>query len=300
MKTLDPLDGIAAFLAVATHLSFSRAADELGMARATVGAQVRQLEDRLGIRLFHRSTRSIALTEAGAAYREALSGVLPQIREAERAASFFQKETAGRLRMSAAPDLGQLVIVPVVAEFLKANPAISIELDLSHRAVNLIEDGFDLAIRGRLSVDINLVTRQLATSTIVVCAAPAYIAEHGMPETPYDLAHHACLHFAELRWGRIWPFSRDGEEYRIPIVPRLELNHSIGLRDAALLGTGVVLLPDFIVGEDMRRGRLVRLLPDWDIGMIQLQAVYPANRHIAVKVRRFVSFLAGKLKTELA
>ncbi|PSJ52210.1 LysR family transcriptional regulator [Pseudaminobacter soli (ex Li et al. 2025)] len=296
MKTLDPLDGIAAFLTVSTHLSFSKAADELGMSRATVGAQVRQLEDRLGIRLFQRSTRRIALTEAGAAYREALSGILPQIREAERAATSFQKEAVGRLRVSAPPDLGQLVIVPAVSEFLKLNPAVSIELDLSHRAVNLIEDGFDLAIRGRLSVDINLITRQLATSLIVICAAPDYIADHGAPETPHDLARHACLHFAELRWGRIWPFSRNGEEFRIPIVPRLELNHSLGLRDAALLGAGIVLLPDFIVGDDIRQGRLVRLLPDWDIGTIQLQAVYPANRHIAVKVRRFVAFLAGILR----
>lgn len=296
MKTLDPLDGIAAFLSVSTHLSFSKAADELGMSRATVGAQVRQLEDRLGIRLFQRSTRKVALTEAGAAYREALSGILPQIREAERAATSFQKEAVGRLRVSAPPDLGHLVIVPAVSEFLKLNPAVSIELDLSHRAVNLIEDGFDLAIRGRLSVDINLITRQLATSSIMICASPAYIAEHGAPETPHDLAHHSCLHFAELRWGRIWPFSRNGEEYRIPIVPRLELNHSLGLRDAALLGVGIVLLPDFIVGEDLRQGRLIRLLPDWDISTIQLQAVYPANRHIAVKVRRFVSFLAGVLR----
>ncbi|MBX5144869.1 LysR family transcriptional regulator [Rhizobium lentis] len=296
MKTLDPLDGIAAFLTVSTHLSFTKAAEELGMGRATVGAQVRQLEDRLGIRLFQRSTRKIALTEAGAAYREALSGILPQIREAERAAISFQKEAVGRLRVSAPPDLGQLVIVPAVSEFLKLNPAVSIELDLSHRPVNLVEDGFDLAIRGRLEVDINPITRQLATSSIVISASPAYIAEHGAPMTPHDLAQHACLHFAELRWGRIWPFSRHGEEFRIPIVPRLELNHSLGLRDAAVLGLGIVLLPDFIVGEDLRQGRLVRLLPDWDISTIQLQAVYPANRHIAVKVRRFVSFLAGKLQ----
>jgi DNA-binding transcriptional LysR family regulator len=189
-----------------------------------------------------------------------------------------------------------MVIVPAVAEFLKLNPAVSIELDLSHRTVNLIEDGFDLAIRGRLSVDHNLITRQLATSSIVIAASPDYLADHGAPETPYDLTRHSCLHFAELRWGRIWPFSRNGEELRIPIVPRLELNHTLGLRDAALLGVGIVLLPDFIVGEDIKQGRLVRLLGGWDITTIQLQAVYPANRHIAVKVRRFVSFLAGKLR----
>ncbi|KRD68199.1 LysR family transcriptional regulator [Ensifer sp. Root278] len=297
MKSLDPLDGIAAFLTVSTHLSFTKAADELAMSRATVGAQVRQLEDRLGIRLFQRSTRKVVLTEAGAAYREALSGILPQIREAERTATSFQKEAVGRLRVSAPPDLGHLVIVPAVSEFLKLNPAVSIELDLSHRAVNLVEDGFDLAIRGRLEVDINLITRQLATSSLVISASPAYLAEHGAPKTPHDLANHFCLHFAELRWGRIWPFRRNDEEFRIPIVPRLELNHSLGLRDAALLGVGIVLLPDFIVGEDLRQGRLVQLLPDWHISTLQLQAVYPANRHIAVKVRRFVSFLAGKLRT---
>lgn len=296
MWTLDPLDGIAAFLAVADTLNFTQAADELGMSRATVGAQIRQLEDRLGIRLLHRSTRKVTLTEAGSAYREALSGVLPQIREAERAATAFHEEAVGRLKISAPPDLGRMVVVQAVNEFIQRNPAVAIELDLSHRAVNVIDEGYDLAIRGRLTVEDTLITRQLTTSRIVICASPDYLSRHGTPKEPYDLAGYACLHFAELRWGRIWPFSRNGEDLRVPIRPAFEVNDALSLRDAALLGAGITLLPSYIVSEDLAQGRLVALLTDWDTGSVPIHVVYPANRHIAIKVRRFVDFIAEKIR----
>lgn len=297
MRTLDPLDGIAAFLAVADKLNFSQAADDLGMSRATVGAQIRQLEDRLGIRLLHRSTRRVTLTEAGSAYHEALSGVLPQIREAERAATSFHEETVGRLKISAPPDLGRMVVVQAVSEFVQLNPAVAIELDLSHRAVNLIDEGFDLAIRGRLTVEDTLITRHLTSSRIVICASPGYLARRGTPKEPYDLTDHACLHFSELRWGRVWPFSRDGENLRVPIMPTFEVNDALSLRDAALTGAGITLLPSYIISEDLAKGRLVVLLTDWDAGSVPIHVVYPANRHIATKVRRFVDFIAGRIRT---
>jgi len=296
MRTNDPLGGVAVFLAVAEHLSFSAAAEVLGISRATVSSQVQELEKRLGVRLLQRSTRSVTLTEAGSAYRDALTGVLVQIREAERAATFFQTEAVGRLRIAAPPDLGQRHLMPIVAEFIKRYPGVHVEVSYSHSTVNLIEEGFDLAIRGTLTLEPNLITRSLGHSPIVVCASPEYLNLHGAPLHPEDLSHHACLHFAPLRWGRVWVMRREGREVHAPITPRLEVNDGESLRRAALEGAGITLLPTFIVGDDLRAGGLVQVLRDWAVAEIPVHAVYPANRHIAAKVRAFVDFVAARFR----
>lgn len=298
MKSLDPLEGIATFLAVAESLNFSRAAEATGLSRATVSAQLRALEQRLGTVLLQRTTRSVRLSEAGAAYRDALVGVLPQVREAEHAVASFQKESVGRLRVAAPPELAADYLAPAIAGFMAEHPALAIELDLSYAAVNLVEAGFDLAIRGTISVEPNLVTRKLGASPVLLAASPGYLARAGTPASPEALSAHACLHFSELRWGRVWHFTRDGAELRVPIVPRLEVNDGRTLRQAALAGGGITLLPGFLLGPDLRAGRLVRLFPDWTIATVPINAVYPANRHIASKVRAFVAYLARRLGQE--
>lgn len=295
MKSLDPLAGVSAFLSVGETLSFSKTAERLGVSRATVSAQVVELERRLGIRLLQRTTRTVTLTEAGSAYLQAMNGVLPQVREAERAATAFQQEAVGRLRISAAPDLGPDHLVPAIARFLELNPGLSIELDLSLETVNLIEQKFDLAIRGTISVEPNVITRQLGASPVMVAASPGYLERYGAPEHPDDLSRHACLHFSRLRWGRLWHFSRNGETLRVPIVPRLECNDGRSLLAAATAGMGIALEPAFVIGPAIRAGALVPVLSDWEITTIPVHAVYPANRHIAVKVKSFVAFLANHL-----
>ena len=268
------------------------------MSRATVSAQLQQLEGRLGIRLVQRTTRSVTLTEAGQAYHQGLTGILPQIREAERAAISYQEEAVGRIKITTSPELTQRFLAPIVAEFLKNNPALSIELNLTNETVNLVEQGFDLGIRSTISIEPNLVTRQIGASPIFVCASPDYLARHGTPAHPEELADHACLHFAGLRWGRVWVFHQNDEALRINVMPRLEVNDGQTLRRAAVEGAGVTLLPAFIVGNDIRQNRLVPLFRQWSIATVPLHAVYPANRHIAVKVRRFVAFLAERLSEE--
>lgn len=295
MKSLDPLAGISAFLAVAETASFSRAAERLAVSRPTVSAQVRELERRMGVRLLQRTTRTVVLTEAGEAYFQALSGVVPQVREAERAATAFQQEAVGRIRVSAPPDLGADHLAPLMAEFLKLNPGICIELDLSLDAVNLVEGKFDLAIRGTISLEPNVISRPIGASRIRVCAAPDYLRRHGQPDHPEDLTRHACVHFAKLRWGRVWHFSRQEEKLRVPIVPRFECNEGRSLLAAAVAGTGIALLPTFVTGPALRAGALVPLLDGWEIATVPIHAVYPANRHIATKVRTFVGFLADRL-----
>lgn len=295
MKSLDPLEGIAAFLTVCKHLSFTKAAEELGMSRATVGAQVQALEKKLGVRLLHRSTRNVVLTEAGIAYHHSLVGILPQIREAERAALSYQEEVVGRLKITAPPEFAQLHMAPIIAEFLQQNPAVSIDVNFSHRAVNLIDEGYDLAIRGTIAVEPNLITRHIGDSPLTLCASAEYLSRHGTPHDPMDLAEHACLHFSGLRWGNVWMMRRDDQTVRIPIVPRYLANDGISLRDVAVAGAGITLLPMFEIIQELRDGRLVRLLEDWTIGSVPIHAVFPANKHIASKVRRFTDFLIKRL-----
>ena len=295
MRSVDPLEGLAAFITVAKHLSFTKAAEELSMSRATVSAQVQALEAKLGVRLLQRSTRAVVLTEAGAAYFQSLIGIIPQIRAAERAALSYQEEVAGRLKMTVPPEFAQIHMAPIIAEFLKRNPSVSIDVTFSHRAVNLIDEGYDLAIRGTIVLEPNLITRHIGDSPLIICAAPEYIEKHGAPTEPIELADHACLHFSGLRWGNVWVLKRDGQTLRIPIVPRYLANDGITLRDVAVAGAGLTLLPMFEIGPEIRDGRLVRVLDTWEIGSVPIHAVYPANKNIASKVRRFTDFLVKRL-----
>lgn len=298
MKTVDPLHGLAAFLAVAEHESFTAGAAALGLTRATVSAQVAELEARLGVRLLHRSTRSVRLTPAGAAYRERLVDLPGRMAEAERAARAEQTAPEGRLRVTAPPDLAMRFLVPWVAEFLAAHPGISIEMELSNAPRNLIESHFDLAIRGTLDVGPNLITRAIGQSRLFTCARGDYLARRGVPEEPMGLVAHDLLHFSGLRQGRSWSFLRGEDRVDVPISPRLELSDGWALRAAALEGAGIVQLPAFIIGHDLREGRLVPILQGWQGRPVPLHAVYPDNRLIAARVKAFVGFLAGKAKAE--
>ncbi|WP_429598307.1 LysR substrate-binding domain-containing protein [Variovorax sp. PvP013] len=284
--------GVMAFLAVAEHSSFTAAGLALGVARATIGAQILGLEKRLGVRLFQRSTRAVTLTEAGRAYRAALAGFTEQVCAAERVARSFQTEAIGRLRIAAPPDLGVHHLAPVVTAYLDTHPGMAIALSLSTASVDLVGGGYDLAIRGALTLEPNLVTRRIGTSPIVACAAPAYLARHGIPETPQALTAHACLHFSELRWGHAWHFCQGKETVEVPIQPKLECNDGPTLLAAALGGAGIALEPAFVVGPALREGTLVPVLTAWQLPVIPLHAVYPAHRHIAYKVRSFVDMLA--------
>lgn len=298
MKTSDPLNGLAVFLAVAEHLSFTKAAEILGMSRPTVSAQLDQLERRLNVRLLHRSTRHLSLTEAGTAFHERLKDVTAIVHDAERAAIHHQEAPIGRLKIAAPPDLGTSHLTPMIAGFLKDHPEIEIELELSNTTVNLIERKFDLAVRGTIRIDDTLITRKLGQSPVVICASPEYLAPRAVPQRPEDLENHDCLHFSGLRWGRNWELRRGDDLRRVPIAPSFEVNDGANLCSAALCGLGITLLPTFVVGPHIRAGRLVRLLADWHIAEVPLHAVYPDNRLIAAKVKSFVNYLAAEFKRD--
>ncbi|PTW45284.1 DNA-binding transcriptional LysR family regulator [Rhodovulum kholense] len=224
MKTVDPLHGVAVFLAVARHESFTAAADAMGLTRSIVSAQVADLEARLGLRLFHRSTRLVRLTPAGQVCRARLDDLSERVATAERAARAEHAAPEGRLRISAPPDFGQRYLVGRVTEFLEEHPGMRIELDLSNVAGNLIERRFDLAICGTLEVAPPLIARKLGASPLLLCAGPGYLARRGPFRTPSDLAGHDILHFSALRTGWIRPLMRGAD--RIDVRSRRGCNRT--------------------------------------------------------------------------
>lgn len=297
MKINDPLAGLSVFLSLAETLNFSRTATALGVSRATVTTQIQELEQRLGVRLLQRTTRNVALTEAGLVYKNALTGLLAQVKEAEREAKFYQDERIGTIRLSVSPDLGQQYLATMIADYLLQNPGLNIFMDLSLEPVDLVEKGFDIAIRGTMELADTLIVRKLASCGLVLCASPDYLAHASEIAYPSDLSAHACLHFLPLSWGQNWRFVRtaDAEHCSVQFTPRLETNDSISLREAARAGAGITLLPEYVVRNELRTGSLVHLLPEWKSADLPIHAVYPANRHITAKIRHFVSFLAKAL-----
>jgi len=294
---MDRLADIAVFVRVVERGSFTRAAEELELSRAVVSKYLTRLEERLGARLLHRTTRRLALTEAGAALFEASRGALERIDEAEDAVAKFQKAPRGRLRVSAPMGFGILYLGSAVADFLRANPEVSIDLRLDDRYVNLLEEGVDLAIRiGRLT-DSSLVARKLASDEPIVIASPAYLAENGEPETPADLAAHNCLHYAYLSTANVWRFKGpDGRETSVAVTGNTRVNNGNIECEMAAAGLGLAHVPTFYAAPYLRDGRVKRVLPRYRLEELGVYAVYPQRSHVPPKVRAFVEFLGARFR----
>lgn len=292
---MDNLTDIAVFVRVVQRGSFTLAADELEISRAAASKYVSRLEERLGARLMQRTTRRLSLTEAGAALFEASRGALERIEEAESAIARFQSEPRGRLRVSAPMSFGILHLGPELAEFARAHPHVSLDIAFDDRYVNLVEEGFDVAIRIGKLADSTLVARKLAATRLVACAAPSYIAEHGEPETPEDLVAHNCLLYSYLATANVWRFTApDGREVSVAVSGNLRANNGIVEAQAAVAGMGILLTPTFYVGPHIRDGRLQRILRAYRAPEIGIHAVYAQRSHVPPKVRAFVDFLARR------
>ena len=292
---MDNLADVAVFVRVVERGSFTLAADELELSRAVVSKYVSRLEERLGARLLHRTTRRLSLTEAGAALFEASRGALERIEEAEGAVAQLQSEPRGRLRVSAPMSFGILHLGPAITDFARAHPRVTLDLRLDDRFVNLVEEGIDVAVRIGALTDSSLVARRLATTRTLVCAAPAYLAQHGEPETPEDLAAHNCLIYSYLSTANVWRFTApDGREIPIAVNGTFRINNGIVLGEAAAAGHGILLTPSFYVGPLLRDGRLKRILPGYRLPELGIHAVYPERAQVPPKVRAFVDFLAQR------
>jgi DNA-binding transcriptional LysR family regulator len=289
------LADVAVFVRVVERGSFTLAADELELSRAVVSKYVSRLEERLGARLLHRTTRRLSLTEAGAAFFESSRGALERIEEAEGAVAQLQSEPRGRLRVSAPMSFGILHLGPALTDFAREHPRVTLDVRLDDRFVNLVEEGVDVALRIGALTDSSLVARKVATTRPVVCAAPAYLAEHGEPEAPEDLATHDCLLYSYLSTANVWRFAGPGgRDIPVAVNGRIRINNGIVLAEAAAAGQGIVLAPSFYVAPMLRDGRLVRILAGYRLPELGIHAVYPQRQHVPPKVRAFVDFLARR------
>ena len=292
---MDNLADVAVFVRVVERGSFTLAADELEVSRAVVSKYVSRLEERLGARLLHRTTRRLSLTEAGAALFEASRGALERIEEAESAVTQFQSEPRGRLRISAPMSFGILHLGPAMADFARAFPRVSLDVRLDDRYVNLVEEGVDVAIRIGTLTDSSLVARKITATKAVACASPAYLYKHGEPETPEDLATHDCLLYSYLSTANVWRFTApDGREIPVAVSGSFRINNGIVLAEAAAAGHGILMAPSFYVAPLLRDGRLKRILANYRLRELGIHAVWPQRDHVPPKVRAFVDFLAQR------
>jgi len=289
---LDRLTAIQVFAQVVEAGSFAKAAERLGLSTSATSRQVAELEAHLQARLLNRTTRRVSLTESGRAFYERAVQLLADLGEAEAEASSAAVVPRGTIRLTTSVNFGVRHVAPAIAEFLRRHPEVRFDVSLSDRVVDLVEEGFDLAIRvGTPGAD-NLVARRLGETRLVPCASPDYLARHGAPSTPEELARHNCFTYEYVSPRQVWRFrDRAGAERTVRVSGSLHSNNGDLLAEVAAHGAGIVFEPAFIVGPEVRAGRLVPLLQEFVPPPVPIFALYPSRKHLSAKVRRFVEFL---------
>jgi DNA-binding transcriptional LysR family regulator len=293
---MDRLGAMEMFVRIVETGNFSAVARQLGTTQPTISKQLTALERQLQTRLLNRSTRSLSLTEAGATYYERCRRIIDEVREAEGALGRLQSALTGTLHVNGSIALGQIFVAPLVLKFQRQYPGLAIELSLSDRYIDLVEEGVDVAVRvGRLA-DSNLVARRLGSTRRVLVATPAYLATHGTPQRPEDLVHHSCLLYAYLSTGNEWGFKGPEGEIRVRVHGNFKANNGEVIRQALLANVGVAMSPDWLIHDKLESGEVVALLPEFAPPPLEISAVYPSGRHVSTKVRTFIEFLQSEFK----
>ena len=283
--------GVSEFVAVAETESFTAAAKRLGISTAQVSRQVSALEERLSAKLFYRTTRKVSVPEVGGIYYQHCRQVMDGLADAERAITNLQSTPKGKLKITAPITYGERSVAPLVNDFVTQYPELEVQLVLSNQQIDLIDEGFDLAIRlGQLG-DSTMIGKRLATRKQYVCAAPEYLSAFGAPHTLSELDRHNCLS-GTLDY---WRFQEKGKARNIRVKGNFSCNSGPVLVDAALKGMGIVQLPDYYVQEYINQGQLIELLPNYREPDDAVWALYPQNRHLSPKVRMLVDYLAKEL-----
>jgi DNA-binding transcriptional LysR family regulator len=285
------LQQVSSFLAVVRAGSFVGAAEATGLSKAAVSRHVAELEESLGVRLLHRTTRRLSLTDDGQRFHARANELAAAMEELEAETASRGGEAMGLLRINAPTTFGNLHLAPLWPRFTAANPKVSLDITLNDRLVDLVDEGYDLAIRITNMASSQLVSRQLATTRIVLCASPGYLALHGTPTQPQELAKHQVLAYRYWSGGDDWRFDGPGGPVTVRVNPRIRTNSGDTCRAAALEDQGIVLQPDFLVGDDLNRGTLVELMPQYRSVELGIHAVYPSRKHLPMKTRRLVDFL---------
>jgi DNA-binding transcriptional LysR family regulator len=289
-------EGFEELVKVVEAGSFTGAARLLGVSKGHISQRVSQLEDRLGVRLLHRTTRSLSLTELGNLYYERCRQVIEDLDEIEQAVSEYQQRATGLLKVSSPNLLGEVHIVPAIADFLAAHASLEIELNFYSRKVDLVEDAYDVAIQVGARKDINVVNRPVATTTFQLVASPAFLNRFGTPDEPRDLKQLRCVMFTEYGVSKPWKFVRGHEQASVSGQCHWHSNSGHCLLAAARAGLGLAYLPDYYVSGDVAAGRLVRVLEEWGGVEREVVAIYQVRRHLSAKVKLFVDFLQERFR----
>ena len=285
------------FAAVVDAGSFARAADKLDLSRGMTSRYVAQVEAHLGVRLLNRTTRRQSLTEAGQDYYRRATQVLAMVEEAEHSAAQGSAEPRGTLRVNASVAFGARHLGPAIGVWLKRHRQVKADLTLNDRVVDLVEEGFDVAVRIARRIDPGLVARPITRARLVVCAASAYLKEHGTPKSPADLARHNCLTYAYAGHQGEWRFTRRGRNQVVKVSGNVHGNNGDILCSAAVEGLGVIVQPTFLVYELLREKKLSRILEGWETDDSTIYAVYPSRQFLTPKVRSFIDFLVERFGT---
>jgi DNA-binding transcriptional LysR family regulator len=288
---VDRLQSMGVFVQVVDLGSFAAAAKTTNLSATMVAKHVAGLERRLGSRLLYRTTRRQGLTEVGKVYYDRCKALLADVEAAECSVSLLQGAPRGTLRVTAPVSFAARRLAPALAEFLRLYPDVSVDLAASDRVVDLIEEGIEAAIRVGPLADSRLVARALRPYRSLLCAAPSYLRRCGAPKSPGDLASHVCLGFSYAQRPGRWRLTRDGEERLVQYAPRLQVNNGEALRQAALAGAGIVMQPEVLLDDDVKEGRLVRLLPAWGLPEQPMHLVYARDWHMTPKLQRFIEFV---------
>jgi DNA-binding transcriptional LysR family regulator len=287
---MDRLRAYEMFMTVVSKGSFSKAADQLDTSPANVTRYINDLEGYLGCRLLNRSSRKLSLTESGEALFERCKSILAEIAETEALVSSAAVQPRGRLRINAPLSFGILHLAPLWPEFIRRYPELELDIALIDRVVDIVEEGYDLAIRISRAGSTNHAARKLASSHNVLCAAPAYLKRCGTPQTPADLKDHECITY--IYSGDEWSFTDSaGKSHQVKVKGKVHTNNGDTARAMALSGYGIIWQPTFLIGADIASGALVPLLPDYKLPDIDVLAMYPSRRHLSVKVRVMIDFL---------
>jgi DNA-binding transcriptional LysR family regulator len=292
---MDRLGAMQVFAQVVELGSFARAAERLGLSTSACSRQVSELEAHLGTRLLNRTTRKLSLTESGQGFHERTLQLLSDLEEAEQVAAQSASTPRGTLRLTCSLAFGVRHLAPAIGDFMARNEQVKFDISVSERIVDLVEDGYDMAVRIGSVGSTNLVARKLGETRMILCASPDYVARCGMPRSPQDLTEHNCFTYANVAHPGQWRFfDRNGMEKVVQVAGNVHANNGDMLCALAVRGVGIVNEPDFMLAPELKAGRLVPLLPGWTGMRADVWAVYPSRRHLSGKVRAFVDFLAER------
>jgi DNA-binding transcriptional LysR family regulator len=292
---MDRLQSMRVFSKVVEHGGFAKAGEAMDLSNAVITRHVADLEEHLGAKLLNRTTRRLSLTDTGLAYLERVRQILQDIEAADGIANADAHIPSGTLRIFSHPGFGQQQLAQLLPRYAKLYPKVTLDLTLSERPVDLTEEGFDVGIFiDTLQFQAGMVTRQLAAAEVLLCASPSYVKTHGVPRRPEDISQHACLNFSYDQIRHHWPINGpENSTVQVPITAKVVSNNGHLLRECALAGMGILIRTSYILGEDIRSGRLVRLLPHHHLGKLAVVMAYPGQRLLSPKVRSFVDFMGA-------